>query len=101
MPRVHRSFLLPLLMLLGLAFALPAEAGSESVRKKTITDSAQHKMGVSLRREFVYGLTLFDGGQYQGTFCPEEIGTIYLVAGVASVFSPRRTDVYYWPLTKE
>lgn len=53
------------------------------------------------RFEFVYGLTLFTGDQYQETFCPEEIGTMYMIAGVDNVITASRTNVYFWPITRE
>lgn len=53
------------------------------------------------RKELAYGLTLFDGAQYQGTFCSEEIDTVYMLAGVGNVVTPRVTEVYFWPITGE
>lgn len=52
-------------------------------------------------QQFVYSITAFDGSVYQSTFAPNAANTIYLLAGVPNVLSPRETLVYYWPLSKE
>lgn len=51
--------------------------------------------------EFVYSVTGFDGNVYNSTFVPTETDTIYLLADVPNVLSPRETFVYYWPLDRE
>lgn len=51
------------------------------------------------RTELVYGVNAYIGGRYEGDFYPSSVDTIYLVADSVSVVSPRRTEVYYWPIT--
>jgi len=53
------------------------------------------------QREFVYGLSIFTGQQYLGTFLPPTEGTLYMLADVTNVVSPRNTLVYFWPVTNE
>ena len=49
--------------------------------------------------QFVYQLRLFDGNGYPETFIPRNEDTIYLLADINNVVSPRMTLVYFWPLT--
>lgn len=77
------------------------KSSDEVVHKKTITGPSEEKVEVTLRRQLAYGLTLFDGASYQGTFCPEAIDTIYIVANTQNIFTVNKTDVYFWPITKE
>lgn len=53
------------------------------------------------QRQFVYGLNLFDGVTYQAGFAPAAVDTIYALADADSVIDPKRTEVYYWPITNE
>lgn len=50
---------------------------------------------------FVYGINAAAPDGVIGTFAPPTIETIYLLAGQTSVLSPRRTLVYFWPITNE
>lgn len=77
------------------------EQNNVAPRKKVVTGPSKEEAEVTMRRELVYGLTLFDGGRYQGTFCPEEIHTIYVVANTDNVIAAHKTDVYFWPITRE
>lgn len=54
-------------------------------------------------REFVYGMNVFvlPEQDYAGKFAPPSVDTIYLLADVASILSPRYTLVYYWAITNE
>jgi hypothetical protein len=52
-------------------------------------------------RQFVYGLNLFDGADYAASYAPASVDTLYVLADHESVIDPRRTDVYYWPITNE
>jgi hypothetical protein len=54
-----------------------------------------------LKEEFVYELYLWNGKTYNYTFCPYEIDDIYIIAEKPSVFTLKKTDVYYWPITNE
>jgi hypothetical protein len=51
--------------------------------------------------EVVYNGEVFDGQGYSGLFYPAEEHTIYVLAGSQSVFIPKRTQVYWWPITHE
>lgn len=50
---------------------------------------------------FVYGINAAIPGAVIGTFAPPIVDEIYLMANDASILSPRRTRVYYWPITNE
>jgi hypothetical protein len=50
---------------------------------------------------FVYGINAAVPGSYVGTFAPPSTATIYLLAGQVSILSPRRTEIYFWPITNE
>ncbi len=50
-------------------------------------------------KAFVYSGQVFDGLGYVSVFYPPSVGTIYLLADQQNVLSPRRTLVYFWPLT--
>jgi hypothetical protein len=53
------------------------------------------------RQEFVYGINAFTGRIYQGTFYPLSEDTLYLLADVTNIISPRHSLVYFWPITNE
>ena len=57
--------------------------------------------GPSKERQFVYGVNAFDGQGFVGTFYPQHVGTLYLMADVPNVVAPRYTLVYFWPITNE
>lgn len=48
---------------------------------------------------FVYGGQVFNGLGYISAFYPPAVDTIYLLADRPNILSPRRTLVYFWPLT--
>ena len=50
---------------------------------------------------FVYGINAAVPDSYVGTFAPPSTETIYLLAGQVSILSPRRTEIYFWPITNE
>jgi hypothetical protein len=50
---------------------------------------------------FVYGINAAVPDSYVGTFAPPSVETIYLLAGQVSILSPRRTEIYFWPITNE
>jgi len=55
---------------------------------------------VPVRQEqFIYSLLAFNGLDYTGTFAGEASQAIYLVADVDNFLAPRKTFVYFWPLT--
>ena len=53
------------------------------------------------REEFVYGVNAFNGSLYHGTFYPPSVDTLYLLADEINIVSPRKTLLYYWPVTNE
>jgi hypothetical protein len=69
--------------------------------KKTIVGPSNNQIELTFKRQFVYNLVLFDGAHCQTTFCPEDIDTIYMVAKVKNIISANKTDVYFWPISKE
>jgi len=52
------------------------------------------------REQLVYSLTSFNGFGFSKSFCPQSEDTMYFIADVNSVVSPRKTIVYYWPITR-
>jgi hypothetical protein len=54
-----------------------------------------------LEEQFIYSLTSFNGRGYSHTFAGEESEKIYILADGESIISPRKTFVYYWPITDE
>ena len=50
---------------------------------------------------FVYGINAALPHAVVGTFAPPTVDEIYLLADQTSILSPRRTLVYYWPITNE
>jgi hypothetical protein len=52
-------------------------------------------------RRFVYGLNLFDGTQFTTGFVPPAVDTVYVLADHLGVLDPKRTEVYFWPITND
>lgn len=99
MIRCWRIFVtIALLLIFTLGEAVVA---NNDVRTEVENDLSQKKVEVATKRQVVYGLTLFNGFGYQGTFCPEEIETIYMIGNSNNAFTINMTDVYFWPITKE
>jgi hypothetical protein len=48
---------------------------------------------------FVYATTVFDGLTYASAMTPPDVDTIYLIADRENIIAPRRTMIYYWPIT--
>jgi len=53
-----------------------------------------------MREQFVYSLTSFNGSSYSKSFCPSTEDTIYFIDDEQNIISPRKTIVYYWPITQ-
>ncbi|WP_438318402.1 hypothetical protein ACP6EK_04320 [Candidatus Caldatribacterium sp. SIUC1] len=53
-----------------------------------------------VREQLVYSLTSFNGSTYSKSFAPQSEDTIYLIANTNSIVNPRKTIVYYWPITR-
>lgn len=116
MKRIIRPLAI-IIFLLSLVFCAAAFAEQSTVNKtndfnsgkdigainyqKTLEAALKKKTAIKPKRELVYGLTLFDGFQYQGTFCPQEIDTVYMIAWRNNVITANKTNVFFWPLTKE
>ncbi len=49
--------------------------------------------------KFVYATTSFDGLVYSSAMVLPENESIYMLADVKNILAPRRTLVYYWPIT--
>jgi hypothetical protein len=52
-------------------------------------------------RQFVYGAKVFSGQDYEAKMYPPTVDTLYLLADVTNIISPRYTHVYFWPTTQE
>lgn len=50
---------------------------------------------------FVFGINASVPGAVIGTFAPPSVDSIYFLADHTSILSPRRTRVYFWPITNE
>ncbi len=97
--RLCLRILASLTLLISMTFKV---AASNSDMEKRILDGPKdQKISVKVEKQLVYGLILFDGSQYLGTFCPETIDTVYMIADVDNVVTVSKTKVYYWPITKE
>lgn len=93
----HYIFLISVIMFFTGCEAIAADHRMQFVKE----DETGKKITVNLRKELVYDLMLFNGKSFQVTFCPEAIDTIYMIAGSSNVFQYRKTNVYFWPITKE
>jgi hypothetical protein len=51
--------------------------------------------------ELIYTILAFNGKDYSATFARESSDAIYILAGVDSFLSARKTLVYFWPITGE
>lgn len=107
MTRFSRPLWLVLLTLL-LATSLTAPTrvsagrGQDAVlRKRVIAGPSRQTVEVTTRRQLAYGLIVWTGTEYRGTFCPQEIDTIHLIAGQDNVLLANTAEVYFWPITKE
>ena len=52
-------------------------------------------------REFVYGVNAFTGLEYEGVSYPNAVDTLYLLADITNIVSPRESLVYFWPITNQ
>lgn len=52
-------------------------------------------------RQLVYSISANTGQRYEGGFAPQQANTIYLQAHSPAIVNVQRTDVYYWPITRE
>jgi hypothetical protein len=60
-----------------------------------------HAQAPEQEEAFVYGINATVPGAVYGSFAPPAVGDIYLIADQTSVISPRRTRIYFWPITNE
>jgi hypothetical protein len=80
---VIRRWLGPLVLALAL---LPLAASAQAPERE---------------RRFVYGLNSFNGIDFSTGFAPHTVEAIYVLADRESAIDPKRTDVYFWPITNE
>jgi len=83
-PSLGQAGLILLLILLGLL--APASASAQELER---TES------------FVYGVNAAIPDAVIGTFAPPIVDEVYLLADQTSILSPRRTSIYFWPITNE
>ena len=114
-PIVKFTFFMALLVGLALATGLAMAANTDSttstgtasptdpkVAVTQITDEDLQGEGVPEKeQQFVYGLSPWSGKEFAGTFAPRQTNTIYLLADHVSIINSLRSDIYYWPITKE
>jgi hypothetical protein len=74
------------LLALALLALLPAGAAAQAPARE---------------RQFVYGLNVYTGTEYTGGFVPAAVETVYLLADQVGVLDPKRTEVYFWPITND
>jgi len=53
------------------------------------------------QRQFVWGLNSFNGVDFSTGFAPRSVEAIYVLADQESAIDPKRTDVYFWPITND
>ena len=80
MPRVKAKLLIWLLLLL-------------------LTTAPIHAQEPDKTETFVYGGQVYNGLGYISAFYPPSVDAIYLLADRPNILSPRRTLVYFWPLS--
>lgn len=89
----------------GLSTCNAAVAPSDFSQGIQITDAnlkgADSEVPVVGQEQLVYGLTLFDGKQYQWTLCPEDVKTAYVISDTRNTILAKRAKVYFWPITGE
>ena len=49
---------------------------------------------------FVYGINATTPGEVYANLSPPQVDEIYILADRVSMLSPRRTNIYFWPLTQ-
>ncbi len=79
-----RKLIISLGVFIGLVFHLPSLSWAQAP---------------VMREQLVYGLNVFNGKGYGGTFAPQSEDTIYLIADKDNAVSARMTLVYFWPIT--
>lgn len=93
--------------LLLLTLALPALAQSP-ITPRDLAEFEERVEQLSSQGEpvrevqLVYSVTPWTGSTIgDGTFTPRTEDTIYVIADANSLLNARRTEVYYWPITRE
>lgn len=66
-----------------------------------LTPMLAHAQAPEQEEAFVYGINATVPGAVYGSFAPPAVEDIYLIADQTSVISPRRTRIYFWPITNE
>ncbi|HEY3111493.1 MAG TPA: hypothetical protein VGL23_22240 [Chloroflexota bacterium] len=77
---------LALILIVGLVALWPTPSSGQAPEKQ---------------RQFVWGLNSFNGVDFSTGFAPRSVDTIYVLADQESAIDPKRTDVYFWPITNE
>lgn len=62
---------------------------------------AVHAQAPEQSDAFVFGINAAVPGAVIGAFAPPSVESIYFLADQTSILSPRRTRVYFWPITNE
>ncbi|MCC6904587.1 MAG: hypothetical protein IT326_02010 [Anaerolineae bacterium] len=86
------------IILPGIALAQDDDGG---LPEPTPTAQPSSESFRSATQTFVYTTTYFDGMQYGAGTVPPVSDTIYLLAGQENIIAPRKTYIFYWPLTNE
>lgn len=73
----------------------PAQAATQA-SEEALSQGTPRK-----ERQLVYSISAYTGQQYEGSFAPQQMGTIYLMADRPAILNAQMTDVYYWPITRE
>lgn len=58
-------------------------------------------LGNDIEGNFVFSTNHFNGFEYSSSFIPSKIDTMYLLANTNNAITPRKTILYYWPITNE
>lgn len=84
------------------ASAVREELSSDPVQRATQASQEALSQGTPTKeRQLVYSISANTGQQYEGSIAPQQMNTIYLRAHTPSIVNVQRTDVYYWPITRE
>lgn len=84
--------------------------GTKQIRYALLAGSISLLFGLSMSalaaaptkvQQFVYGVNLYQGKGFSGTFSPRIEKDISIVANQGNIISPKVSLVYWWPITSE
>lgn len=104
----HKISVLTHLLLFTLLFSLPVlgQTGVSPITDEEARFIEEYRQILSTGEpvkevQLVYSLSPWDGREYGGTFAAKQADTMYLIADATNIINPLRTEIYYWPITRE